>query len=131
MTKTIWIWATVFTFLLSSYNNSESAVSLDQRNIIINRDSEQRVIEGDPNLSKMKFDNINLDSPTYKIVDANYTDRNVTIKYPQITDLNDVTKQKMINEIIRDESFESLTILHRSRKRRNFRESRFRHNISY
>lgn len=44
----------------------------------------------------------------YKVVDGEYTDKEITIKYPQITDLDDDDIQKRINEILKAEALSVL-----------------------
>lgn len=44
----------------------------------------------------------------YKVVDEKYIDKEVTIKYPQITDLGDDNRQKRINEILKAEALSVL-----------------------
>lgn len=44
----------------------------------------------------------------YKIIKQNYTDRKVTINYPQVTEMNDSKRQEKINEIIKTEALHIL-----------------------
>jgi len=45
---------------------------------------------------------------TYQISKTVYTNKNITINYPQITNLGDTTKQKSINEILKSEALKVL-----------------------
>lgn len=47
----------------------------------------------------------------YEIIKQTYTDREITINYPQIVKLSDTKKQKIINEIIRTEALYILSTL--------------------
>lgn len=44
----------------------------------------------------------------YKVVDAKYVDKEIRIKYPQITNLGDDNRQKQINEILKAEALSVL-----------------------
>ena len=47
-------------------------------------------------------------SMTYKLVKNVYSNKKLTVNYPQITNLSDSTKQKSINEIIKNEALKVL-----------------------
>lgn len=47
-------------------------------------------------------------SMTYQLVKNVYTNKKVTINYPQITNFGDIKKQKLINEIIKSEALKVL-----------------------
>jgi hypothetical protein len=45
---------------------------------------------------------------TYELVTKTYTNKDITVNYPQLTSSGDITKQKLINEIIEDEALKVL-----------------------
>lgn len=47
-------------------------------------------------------------SKVYEIIKANYTSKEIKINYPQIINLNDINKQKKINELIKSEALKVL-----------------------
>lgn len=58
-------------------------------------------------INKTANEPIKSNEVNYEIAKETYTDKNITINYPQITNLNDTSKQKKINEIIKNDILKS------------------------
>ncbi|WP_127529794.1 polysaccharide deacetylase family protein [Paenibacillus kobensis] len=84
--KTKWIWAAIVLLLTSCAQVKDAA-----------------------NPSLTGPDSNKMDRLDYNITEADYTSGNMSIKYPQITGLDDAGRQNKINELIRNES---LKVLH-------------------
>lgn len=45
----------------------------------------------------------------YSIVDESYTDKDISIRYPQVTGIDDSKKEEIINDLLKSEAFVPLT----------------------
>ncbi|MBB6217226.1 hypothetical protein HNQ80_003345 [Anaerosolibacter carboniphilus] len=83
--------------------NDKTSILIKENQKIIQESSLEESVRNGDSSNKNDFDTSNRIG--YEIIKASYIDKNIKINYPQIVHLGDESKQKKINEIIKDDAY--------------------------
>ena len=67
------------------------------------------IIEEKPPLTKIRYDKQEKKVESYQIKKTLYQSGNITIQYPQLTDMTDKMKEQQINELLKTEAIKFVT----------------------